>query len=46
MNIDALRQEFDALLEEKNYNYTDPNVIKKGLEFEKKMYAELKRTGE
>lgn len=45
MNIDALRQEFDALLIEKNYNYTDPDVIKKGLEFEKEIYVELKKSG-
>lgn len=36
MNIDTLRIEFDKFLESKNDNYSDPEVVRKALETEKK----------
>lgn len=43
MSMDKLRDEFDKFLEEKNFNYSDPDVISKGLEIEKLMYKQLKQ---
>lgn len=42
MSIDILRQEFDKLLEERDFNYTDPDVIKKALELERLLYISAK----
>ena len=38
MLIDELTKEFNEFLEEKNFNYSDPDVVEKGLELEKEMF--------
>ena len=38
MLIDELTKEFNELLEEKNFNYSNPDVVEKGLELEKEMF--------
>ena len=38
MDIEKLRQEFDKFLEEKNFDYSDPDVVKKGLELERLIF--------
>lgn len=43
MNMDHLRDEFDKFLEEKNFNYSDTDVISKGLEIENLMFKQLKQ---
>lgn len=38
MNTELLMKEFENLLEEKNYNYCDPQVIELGLKLEKQLF--------
>ena len=38
MLIDELTKEFNELLKEKNFNYSNPDVVEKGLELEKEMF--------
>ena len=38
MNTELLRQKFEELLENKNFNYSDPDVVEYALMLEKQLF--------